>query len=113
VPFRLIWPDKRGGFYKSIQHHLKDLLLKDGVYERREPIETYSLAEDGYLGPLEGTNENSNLLLRQYFPSGTDLSAYSQAQLDLVALRLNQRPRKTLGFETPASKLQPSVALTG
>jgi hypothetical protein len=68
VPFRLIWPDKRGGFYKSIQHHLKDLLLKDGVYERREPIETYSLAEDGYLGPLEGTNENSNLLLRQYFP---------------------------------------------
>jgi IS30 family transposase len=43
------------------------------------------------------TNENTNLLLRQYFPRGTDLSAYSQAQLDRVALRLNQRPRKTLG----------------
>jgi IS30 family transposase len=59
-----------------------------------------------------GTNENTNLLLRQYFPRGTDLSAHSQAQLDQVALRLNQRPRKTLGFETPASKLQASVAST-
>jgi len=59
-----------------------------------------------------GTNENTNLLLRQYFPRGTDLSHYSQAQLDQVALRLNQRPRKTLGFQTPASKLQASVAST-
>lgn len=59
-----------------------------------------------------GTNENTNLLLRQYFPRGTDLSGYSQAQLDQVALRLNQRPRKTLGFETPASKLRASVAST-
>ena len=59
-----------------------------------------------------GTNENTNLLLRQYFPRGTDLSGYSQAQLDQVALRLNQRPRKTLGFQTPASKLQASVAST-
>jgi IS30 family transposase len=59
-----------------------------------------------------GTNENTNLLLRQYFPRGTDLSGYSQAQLDQVALRLNQRPRKTLGFQTPASRLQESVAST-
>ena len=59
-----------------------------------------------------GTNENTNLLLRQYFPRGTDLSGYSQAQLDQVALRLNERPRKTLGFETPASRLQASVAST-
>jgi IS30 family transposase len=59
-----------------------------------------------------GTNENTNLLLRQYFPRGIDLSGYSQAQLDQVALRLNQRPRKTLGFQTPASKLQESVAST-
>src|SRR5271169_5773561 len=59
-----------------------------------------------------GTNENTNLLLRQYFPRGTDLAPYSQAQLDQVALRLNQRPRKTLGFHTPASKLQASVAST-
>jgi IS30 family transposase len=59
-----------------------------------------------------GTNENTNLLLRQYFPRGTDLPDYSQAQLDQVALRLNQRPRKTLGFQTPASKPQASVAST-
>ena len=59
-----------------------------------------------------GTNENTNLLLRQYFPRGTDLSPISQAQLDQVSLRLNQRPRKTLGFETPASRLQASVAAT-
>jgi IS30 family transposase len=59
-----------------------------------------------------GTNENTNLLLRQYFPRGTDLSGYSQAQLNQVSLRLNQRPRKTLGFQTPATKLQQSVAST-
>jgi IS30 family transposase len=59
-----------------------------------------------------GTNENTNLLLRQYFPRGTNLSVHSQAHLDQIALRLNQRPRKTLGFQTPASKLQASVAST-
>jgi len=59
-----------------------------------------------------GTNENTNGLLRQYFPRGTDLSGYSQAQLDRVALRLNQRPRQTLDFQTPASKLHASVAST-
>ena len=59
-----------------------------------------------------GTNENTNGLLRQYFPRGTDLGPISQAQLDQVALRLNQRPRKTLGFQTPISKLQASVAST-
>jgi IS30 family transposase len=47
---------------------------------------------------------NTNLLLRQYFPRGTDLSPFSQAQLDQVSLRLNQPSRETLGFETPASK---------
>jgi len=59
-----------------------------------------------------GTNENTNLLLRQYFPRGTDLSRISQAQLDQISLRLNQRPRKTLGFQTPASRLRASVAST-
>ena len=60
-----------------------------------------------------GTNENTNGLLRQYFPKKTDLSGYSQADLNKVALRLNQRPRQTLGFQTPASKLRDSVASTG
>ena len=59
-----------------------------------------------------GTNENTNRLLRQYLPKKTDLSRYSQSDLDKVALRLNQRPRKTLGFETPASRLRASVAMT-
>ena len=53
-----------------------------------------------------GSNENTNGLLRQYFPRGTDLSGYSQAHLNSIALRLNQRPRKTLGFETPADRLR-------
>lgn len=60
-----------------------------------------------------GTNENTNRLLRQYFPKGTDLSVHSQSDLNRVALRLNTRPRKTLAFCTPADKLQACVAMTG
>ena len=59
-----------------------------------------------------GSNENTNGLLRQYFPNGTDLSVYGQDALDHVALSLNTRPRKTLGFLTPADKLKTVVALT-
>jgi len=59
-----------------------------------------------------GSNENTNGLLRQYLPKKVDLSCYSQSDLDEIALRLNQRPRKTLGFQTPADKLQASVAST-
>jgi IS30 family transposase len=59
-----------------------------------------------------GSNENTNGLLRQYLPKGTDLSPYSQAQLDAIALRLNTRPRLTLGYRTPAAKLAEIVAST-
>ena len=59
-----------------------------------------------------GTNENTNRLLRQYLPKKADLSGYAQSELDKIALRLNQRPRKTLGFEAPANRLQASVAMT-
>jgi IS30 family transposase len=60
-----------------------------------------------------GSNENTNGLLRQYLPKGTDLSIWSQEQLNDIALRLNQRPRQTLRFRTPAEVLSSSVALTG
>ena len=59
-----------------------------------------------------GSNENTNGLLRQYLPKTADLSSFSQAELDQIALRLNTRPRQTLGFRTPADKLQASVAST-
>lgn len=60
-----------------------------------------------------GANENTNRLLRQYFPKGTNLSLYSQTALNRIAVRLNHRPRKTLGFQTPAAILEAGVALTG
>ncbi|CAM5523992.1 IS30 family transposase [Sphingobium scionense] len=59
-----------------------------------------------------GSNENTNRLLRQYFPRGTDLSLYSQAQLSAVARQLNERPRKTLEYQTPAERFQACVAAT-
>lgn len=60
-----------------------------------------------------GSNENTNGLVRQYLPKGIDLSPYSQAKLNVIAKRLNERPRKTLNYETPAQRFYQAVASTG
>ena len=60
-----------------------------------------------------GSNENTNGLLRQYLPKGIDISSYSQANLNALARQLNERPRKTLGFQTPAEMFSQTVASTG
>jgi IS30 family transposase len=60
-----------------------------------------------------GSNENTNGLLRQYFPKGMSLATYSQAKLNAIARKLNERPRKTLNYQTPAERFAQSVASTG
>ena len=60
-----------------------------------------------------GSNENTNGLLRQYMPKGIDISGYSQLRLNAIARQLNERPRKTFGFQTPAERFSECVAVTG
>jgi IS30 family transposase len=70
----------------------------------------FTLATDIKVYFWRGSNENTNRLLRQYFPKRTDLSVHSQEELDRVARELNERPRKTLDFETPADRFNACVA---
>ena len=107
-----------------IQHAMKlpQELYKSLTWDRGKELadhERFKLATDIQVyfcdpqNPWQrGSNENTNGLLRQYFPKGLDLSDYSQGQLDAVANRMNARPRKTLDYDSPAQRFERCVALT-
>ena len=97
---------------KKLPAHLRKSLTWDrgGELANHKDLKMTSSMDIYFCDPYSpwqrGSNENTNGLLRQYFPKGTDLSGYTQVQLNKVAASLNSRPRKTLGFRTPAEALQ-------
>jgi len=101
---------------------LPDELLKSLTWDRGKEMaehKRFTLATDAAVyfcdpqSPWQrGSNENTNRLLRQYFPKGSNLSVHSQERLDEIARQLNQRPRKTLRYEIPAERFEACVATT-
>ena len=104
-------------------HKLPQELYKSLTWDRGKEVadhKRFTLATDikvYFCDPQSpwqrGSNENTNGLLRQYFPKGMDISMFSQAKLNAVARRLNERPRKTLDYETPAERFSQCVASVG
>jgi IS30 family transposase len=104
-------------------HHLPQELYRLLIRDRRKELadhRRFILATDikvYFCDPhslwQHGSSENTNGLLRQYFPKGIDVSGFTQAQLNAIARRSNERPRKTLDYETPAEWFHQFVASTG
>src|SRR5690554_6856477 len=109
-------PTKKSTYGRTRQGHphlqrSRQTTFADNIRTARSPRR--SGARTSTLTKAASTWKNTNGLLRQYLPKGVDLAAFDQAQLDEIALKLNTRPRKTLGYRTPAAMLaEATVALT-
>jgi len=99
------------GLFLSLTWDRGTELAKHKLFTRQTGVPVYFC--DPKSPWQRGTNENTNGLVRQYFPKGLDLSAFSQRELDVIAVRLNGRPRKILGFDSPRTRITGGVARTG